>query len=156
MNMNRRHVIRVALVGTVTLVAGGPVDVLAAQGGALIPAQLGPLDLFFDFNWDVALESAAVAFVKSLFGQFTASVGRRFGVNTETRGTSSEGHAIVNASIHKNPSGSLLVHGHMLDGNGRLAMTHDGTAPSHTHPAMRDHVGAIVNGAHTWLHARGR
>jgi hypothetical protein len=78
MNMNRRHVIRVALVGTVTLVAGGPVDVLAAQGGALIPAQLGPLDLFFDFNWDVALESAAVAFVKSLFGQFTASVGRRW------------------------------------------------------------------------------
>jgi hypothetical protein len=150
--MERRDIIRVVMLGGATTILGLPVEAWARP---VAPEQLGLFSLAFDFLWGQVLEPAIASYITGLVQQEVSKVGREFIIGSQARGANGVERAVVNMSVHKSPSG-LLVHGHMLDGNGKIATTHDGTAPSHTHPAMQQHVGVIVGQAHSWLHARGK
>jgi hypothetical protein len=155
MVLGRRQVLRVVLVGGGATALGVPLDALAMPGG-LRPLPPGQLleSLLFDFIWPV-IENAAIDYLKGLVSQEVQKIGRSFGIRTETTSPNAGGtSALVNMRVRKGGQG-LLVHGHMMDGS-KVAFSHDGTAPSHAHPAMQQHIATIVGRAHGYLKGKGQ
>jgi hypothetical protein len=131
-------------------------------GEPLEPTQTGLEPLFFEFLWPL-IEPAAKAAITTLITDACTAIGRAFFNASSSSGSSAStglatgnGRAVVTMSVNKHPAGHLLVHAHMLDTNGQRAFNHDGTAPSHTHPQMKDHATQIVGKAHAWLRGHGR
>ena len=132
MNLGRRQVIRVALVGGATSIIGVPLDALAYP---VRPEQVGFLAMAFDFLWDNVLEPAIIS-LQGLVQQAVVNVGRQFIINSEGRGAGGGGRAAVTMSVHKNAAAFSFT-ATCSTAMAKSPRVTTARRPSHTHPAMR-------------------
>jgi hypothetical protein len=158
LRIKRRDIIRVGALGSAALILG-PAEAWATpwHGPALAPGDgiIGELlGLAFDYFITPYLPPDAVPVIEGLFQVACQEIGRAYSVHSSARAAAG-GQAFVGVHVSKAVSG-LAVHGQMLDSSGKIAMSHDGTAPSHTHPLMKAHAVAIVGKAHSYLRSQAR
>jgi hypothetical protein len=154
--VKRRDFIRLGAVGSASLIV--PSVAWAMPGGppAGPPEQLLTLlGLAFDYFIapQIGLTPDEGATIWGLFEAACKAVGRPYSTHSTTRAA---GGASVPVSVHlSSASSGIAIHGSMSDG-GKTAFTHDGAAPSHTHPMMKAHAAAIVGKAHGYLKGTNR
>jgi hypothetical protein len=150
--MKRRNFVTGTFWGVVAL---SPLRSWAAMAPPIPPRVTGSL-CTLNFNLDCStLPAQAQCAIGNLIANVCNAFNRLFGwTETSVKPCGPLQSVQVNVSVQPHPAGHLVVNAHMPDGNGGHAFTHQGTAPSHTHPAMRSHIEQIVGKADTWLKAR--